>query len=93
MHYIILRQTQNRVPKTETTDPLTKQILRHVTVLLTKEKLEQMTYTDRKRPTNNVRGMDIVDDTEIANKVIYKSVRNITFRSRSRIISTQNDSN
>ena len=52
--------------------------------------LRQVTYIDRKKPTNNVKGMDTVDNAEMPNKVIYESMHSITFWSRSGIKLTQN---
>ena len=51
--------------------------------------LGQVTYTNKKRPINNVGKIDAVDNAEIANKMIHESVRSITSRSRSGIQSTQ----
>ncbi len=88
MQHTIPCQTQHRandflvIPKAETIVSLTKQILGQI----------QVTYSDKKeRLANKVGRINAVggDDAEIANKVIYESMRSTTSRSRLGIQSTQ----
>lgn len=54
----------------------------------------QVTYSNReKRPINKVKRKDIIgsNNIEIADKIVYENVYSTTFRSRSRIESTERE--
>ena len=81
MYCTILHQIQYWVLvtlKAKATVPLTEQMLGQI----------QMIYSDREeKPINKVGKMDMVDgdNAEMADKVVYESMRSTTSRSRSKI--------